>query len=95
MVGMTAPTYTEQETALKVGRKHETEFEIDLHSPVTGLAWRFLVYANSRHAANLAALAHARETTGNPSWRTLSILSQPNPGEMMAMSREDFFSDEF
>lgn len=43
---------------------------------------------------NLAALAHAGET-GNPSWRTLSILSQPSAGGMMAMSEEDFFSDEF
>jgi hypothetical protein len=93
---VTAPTYTEQLTALKVGRKHETEFHIALHSPVTGLSWQFLVYGNSRHAANLAALTYAREETGNPTWRTLVIQDTPASGsEMMAMSREDFFSDEF
>jgi hypothetical protein len=89
------PAYDEQFTALKVGRKRETEFHIDIHSPVTGLSWQFLVYGNSQHAANLAALAHAREETGNPSWRTLSIQDTPSGGEMMAMSQEDFFSDEF
>jgi hypothetical protein len=89
------PAYTEPFTALTVGRKQETEFRIHLHSPVTGLSWQFLVYGNSPHAANLAALAHAREETGNPSWRTLQILSQPSGGGMMAMSQEDFFSDEF
>lgn len=92
---MPATTDTEQFTALTVGRRQETEFRIDLHSPATGDSWRFLIYGNRQSSANLAALDYAREQTDDPSWRKLSILSEPSGGGMMAMSREDFFSDEF
>ena len=83
----------ERFTALTVGRIHDTEFRIDLHSPVTGESWQFLVYGSRQSSANRRAIAHAAEETQDPSWRTLSILSEQAPGEMMAMSREEFFAD--
>jgi len=70
-------------------------FRIDLHSPATGDSWQFLVYGNRQSSANLKAPACARRQTEDPSWRTLSILSEPSGGGMMAMSHEDFWSDEF
>jgi hypothetical protein len=80
---------------LHVGRKHETEFRIDLHSPTTGDVLSLAVIGSRQSAANLAALAYAREQTPeDPSWRTLSILSEP-PWEIESMSREEMLSDEF
>ena len=79
---------------LHVGRKRETEFRIDLHSPTTGDVLSLAVIGSRQSSANLAALDYAKAESGDPSWRTLSILSEP-AWEIESMSRKDFFSDEF
>jgi hypothetical protein len=77
---------------LHVGRKRETEFRIDLHSPASGDVLSLAVIGSRQSSANLAALDYAREQTEDPSWRTLSILSEPAT-ELESMSRRDFFAD--
>jgi len=48
-------------TLLSIGRKRETEFRIDLHSPVTGDVLSLAVIGSRQSSANLAALAYAVE----------------------------------
>jgi hypothetical protein len=81
-------------TLLTVGRKREVESRIDLHSPVTGDVLSLAVIGSRQNSANLVALAYAVEQTKDPSWRTLSILSEP-AWEIESLTREEMLSDDF